>query len=163
MDIVFQSAVIFVKDIETSRSFYEGLLGQQVLMDHGPNVGFEGGFAIWQAEHAWQIIDHQPPGTPGPLGSHNLELYFETEDVETAVARLVDADVPVVHPLREQPWGQRVIRVYDPDHHVVEIGEPMPSVIRRFLGQGLSIDEVALRTSMPLNVVQQVADGMGQP
>jgi hypothetical protein len=78
-------------------------------------------------------------------------------DIETVVARLVDADVPVVHPLREQPWGQHVIRFYDPDGHVVEIGEPMPAVISRFLGQGLSVEEVARRTSMPLEIVQQMA------
>lgn len=157
MDITFQSAVIFVQDVDTSRHFYEGLLGQQVLMDHGPNVGFAGGFAIWQADHARQIMGQQPPGEPRPLGRGNLELYFETGDIETAVARLMDADVPVVHPLREQPWGQRVIRFYDPDGHIVEIGEPMPAVVGRFLGQGLSVDEVAQRTSMPLEIVQQIA------
>jgi catechol 2,3-dioxygenase-like lactoylglutathione lyase family enzyme len=157
MDITFQSAVIFVQDIDTSRRFYEGLLGQQVLMDHGPNVGFAGGFAIWQADHARQIMGQQPPDEPGPLGRGNLELYFETGDIESTVARLVDADMPLVHPLHEQPWGQRVIRVYDPDGHIVEIGEPMPAVVGRFLEQGLSVDEVAQRTSMPLEIVQQMA------
>jgi len=160
MDITFQSAVVFVQDIDTSRRFYEDLLSQQVLMDHGPNVGFAGGFAIWQADHARQIMGQQPPNEQEPLGRGNLELYFETGDIETAVARLVDADVPTVHPLREQPWGQRVIRFYDPDGHVVEIGEPMPVVISRFLGQGLSADEVAQRTSLPLEIVQQIAASM---
>jgi hypothetical protein len=31
--------------------------------------------------------------------------------------------VEYVHPLREQPWRQRVVRFYDPDHHIIEVGE----------------------------------------
>jgi hypothetical protein len=65
--------------------------------------------------------------------------------------------VAVVHPLREQPWGQRVLRVYDPDGHIVEVGEPMPAVIMRFLAEGLSPEAIAQRTAMPLDIVQQVA------
>jgi hypothetical protein len=60
--------------------------------------------------------------------------------------------------LREQPWGQRVFRVYDPDGHIVEIGEPMPVVIQRFLAQGMSAEEAAERTSMPLEIVQKIAE-----
>jgi catechol 2,3-dioxygenase-like lactoylglutathione lyase family enzyme len=160
LDISFQSSVILVKDIQASRQFYEGLLGQKVLMDHGPNVGFAGGFAIWQIDHAWQIIGHKPTVEPGPLGRSNLELYFESEDVETVAARLIEGGVPEVHPLREQPWGQRVVRFYDPDGHIIEIGEPMPAVIRRFLGQGLAAAEVAQQLSMPLEVVQQIAENL---
>ena len=56
MTIQFQTAVLFVQDIEASRNFYEKLLGQEVEMDFGPNVSFKGGFAIWQIEHAAQMI-----------------------------------------------------------------------------------------------------------
>lgn len=40
MEISYVSAVIFVRDIAISRRFHESVLGQQVLMDHGPSVGF---------------------------------------------------------------------------------------------------------------------------
>ena len=30
----------------------------------------------------------------------------------------------LVHPIRMEPWGQRVFRIFDPDKHVVELGEP---------------------------------------
>jgi hypothetical protein len=65
-----------------------------------------------------------------------------------------------VHPVVEQPWGQRVFRVYDPDGHVVEIGEPMDAVIRRFLEQGMTVEEAAPRTSMPLEIVRAIAKEM---
>jgi catechol 2,3-dioxygenase-like lactoylglutathione lyase family enzyme len=167
MDIKFQSSVIFVQDIEASRRFYRDLLGQEVAMDHGPNVGFVGGFAIWQVEHACEVMFDRPPHRPnvpmgsqaGQLGRENLELYFESADLDAVWARLSEAKVSLAHPLREQPWGQRVFRIYDPDGHIVEVGEPMPVVILRFLGQGMSLNEVAGRTSMPLEIVRQIAQG----
>jgi uncharacterized Zn finger protein len=92
------------------------------------------------------------------LGQDNFELYFETEDLDAIWTRLSNASVEVVHPVHEQPWGQRVIRVYDPDGHIVEVGEPMPLVIARFLAQGMAAEEVAERTLMPLEVVQQIGE-----
>ncbi len=157
MDTKFQSSVIFVKDIKASRQFYEGLLGQKVLMDHGPNVGFEGGFAIWQADHARQTIFGRSPGEASRLGHENCELYFETNDLDALLTRVSNAGVQFVHPLREQPWGQRVFRLYDPDGHIVEVGEPMPVVISRFLAQGMTVEQIAQHTSMPTEIVQAIA------
>lgn len=31
--------------------------------------------------------------------------------------------IEYVNPLMQHDWGQRVIRIYDPDRHVIEIGE----------------------------------------
>ena len=53
MDITFQGSVIFVRDITTSRRFYEGILDQEVEMDFGLNLGFKGGLALWQVDHAF--------------------------------------------------------------------------------------------------------------
>jgi hypothetical protein len=123
-------------------------------------VGFKGGFAIWQVDHAFQMIFECPPEESEQLGGNNFELYFEAADLDTVWARLSDGDVQIAHPMREQPWGQRVVRIYDPDGHVVEIGEPMPAVILRFLSQGMTAEEIAGRTSMPLEIVQQIAAGV---
>jgi catechol 2,3-dioxygenase-like lactoylglutathione lyase family enzyme len=156
MDLRLVSAVIFVKDIKASRHFYEEVLGQQVLMDHGPNVGFAGGFALWQIDHASQVI-FQRVSEEQPARSNKAELYFETGQIEEACQRLEAAGVEWIHPVIEQPWGQRVVRFYDADGHIIEFGEPMPAVITRFLGQGMSLEEVAQRTSMPLEIVSQIA------
>jgi catechol 2,3-dioxygenase-like lactoylglutathione lyase family enzyme len=155
--IQYQSSVIFVKNIKASRDFYEKLLGQEVEMDFGPNVGFKGGFAIWQVDHATEMIFEGPASDNGQLGRKNLELYFESPDLETIWNQLMDADVWAVHPLREHPWGQCVFRVYDPDGHIVEVGEPMPVVIQRFLAKGMPPEAVAEKTSMPLAIVRQLA------
>jgi catechol 2,3-dioxygenase-like lactoylglutathione lyase family enzyme len=159
MNVTYQSSVIFVQDIAASRHFYEELLGQEVEMDFGPNVGFGGGFALWQVDHAFQMIYERAPYAAQRLGRQNYELYFETGDLEAASIRLSGAGVEFVHPLREQPWGQRAFRIYDPDGHIVELGEPMPAVIARLLGEGLSAGAVAERTGMPLEIVEQIAGG----
>ena len=157
MTIQYQSSVIFVKDVEASRHFYEKFLGQEVDMDFGPNVGFKGGFAIWQIDHAFEMIFEGAVNGNGQLGRKNLELYFESADLEAVWNQLMEADVWAVHPPREQPWGQRAFRVYDPDGHIVEVGEPMQAVIRRLLQQELPAEAVAEKTSMPLEMVQQIA------
>lgn len=156
MAVKFQSTVLFVRDMGAARGFYEGLLEQQVLMDHGPNVGFVGGFALWQADHAEQIVYGRQLEREGKLGTHNCEIYFESEDLDAAWQRLADAGVEVVHPMREQPWCQRVFRVYDPDGHIVELGEPMYVVVARLRAQGMTPEAISTRTSMPLEIVRQI-------
>jgi catechol 2,3-dioxygenase-like lactoylglutathione lyase family enzyme len=159
MTIQFQSSALFVRDIQASRRFYEELLGQEVEMDFGANVGYKGGFAIWQVDSAFEMIFERPADAEARLGCDNFELYFESPDLDIVWTRLSNQEVEVVHPLREQPWGQRVIRIFDPDGHIVEIGEPMPIVIVRFLAQGMTAEAVAERTLMPLEFVQQVSEG----
>ncbi|MDQ1252590.1 MAG: hypothetical protein QG646_1712 [Euryarchaeota archaeon] len=88
--------------------------------------------------------------------SNNFELYFEEEDMDSFLQKLKEISyIEYVHGLKEQPWGQRVIRFYDPDKHIVEVGEPMESVVKRFLSKGLSIEETSKRTLMPEEFVRQ--------
>lgn len=157
MELKLVSSVIFVKDMQKSRSLYEGVLGQKVLMDHGPNVGFEGGFALWQSDHAGQIIFGDVPAENTGSNHTQAELYFETPQLDEAFQKISNCGVDIIHPLREQPWGQRVFRFYDFDRHIIELGEPMPAVIFRYLGQGLSVEEIAGKTFMPVDIVRQIA------
>lgn len=157
MPLKFISSVLFVKDIQAARHFYEDLLQQKVENDFGLSIGYVGGFSIWQGEHAYQSIFAASADGALPFGRQNAELCFETEDVEALCAALAQANVAFVHPVHEQGWGQRVFRVYDPDGHILEIGEPMTAVIRRLLSLGKSIDEVTRQTAMPREIVEAIA------
>ena len=161
MKAKFQSAVIFVREMAVSRRFYEDLLGQEVEMDFGPNVGYKAGFALWQADHAYSVMFDPAPDVGEKLGRDNLEIYFEVDDLDGLWAELMAAGTAMVHPIREQPWGQRVGRVYDPDGHIVEVAEPMPVTVRRLLDAGLTAEQVAARTAMPLPFIERVAAGGG--
>ena len=87
--------------------------------------------------------------------SNNFELYFEEKQFGEFLERLRGYDgAELIHDAREYPWGQNVIRFYDPDKHIIEVGESMASVIRRFRGQGLAPEEIAERTQHPLEFVE---------
>jgi catechol 2,3-dioxygenase-like lactoylglutathione lyase family enzyme len=153
-EMKFICPLIVVNDMEVSRNFYEKVLNQKVEYDFGENVSFEGGFAIHLKSHFSDLLNINENGILQK--SNNSELYFEEEDLDSFLQKLKDIDsIEYVHGLKEQPWGQRVIRFYDPDMHIIEVGEPMESVVKRLLNEGLSIEETSKRTSMPEEFVRQ--------
>ena len=56
----------------------------------------------------------------------------------------------------EHEWGQRVIRIYDLDGHVIEIGESLEYVARRFLEEGMGLEETARKTQLPLSQIEEM-------
>ena len=152
MELELVSFALFVEDVTVSRHFYEDIIGQKVVLDFGENVGYESGLAIWQKKHALQTIF----GRQVNSGKACEEIYFETPDLDDALEKLQAHDVKFIHGILEQPWGQRVMRFYDPDEHIIEIGEPMPVTVQRFAAQGMNPEQVAKRTSMPLEIVKQI-------
>lgn len=149
----FICPLIIVNNIEISRKFYENILNQKVQFDFGENVSFESGFAIHLKPHFANLIDTGENKIVEK--SNNFELYFEEDNLDSFLQKLKSiGSIEYVHGLKEQPWGQRVIRFYDPDKHIVEVGEPMESVVKRFLSEGLSVEETAKRTLMPEEFVR---------
>jgi len=149
MTINFSSSVIMVADVAKSREFYEGLLGQTVLMDNGPNVIYTGGFSIWQRDAALGIIFEGSSQRPAPKVPPVLELYFESAELEEAWAKCSRYPDQVIHAIIEHPWGQKGFRIYDPDGFIIDISEPLSIMVKRFLQQGLTIPEIANKSGMP--------------
>ena len=120
--------LIIVDEIAPSRFFYEQILGQKVEYDFGHHVQFKGNFSIHLKSHFLTLLGdvNQYHATKK---AHNGELYFETDNLETIYLGLKHAEVEFIHGIQEQPWGQRVIRLYDPDGHVIEIGETMDAAV----------------------------------
>ncbi len=48
------------------------------------------------------------------------------------------------------------MRLYDPDDHIVEIGETMEAVVWRLYEQGHSIDSISEKSSMPSEFIKAV-------
>ncbi|MEO1678153.1 MAG: VOC family protein [Pseudomonadota bacterium] len=119
----FVNPLPFVEDVERSRDFYAGVLGLSVLQDHGNFVMFEGGFAIHDGKSLFRNVFSCDDTSASPYGRRNLVLYFEETDLDGAFTR-IRPNVQLIHDIRDEPWGQRVFRFYDPDQHVVEVGEP---------------------------------------
>lgn len=126
MNLKFINTIVFVKDIDISKAFYTETLGLQVIGDHGAFVLFENHLAIHQARELAATVwkGGTPSDTDQLQGRQNVLIYFETESLESAFTRLKD-QVRLIHPIEKQAWGQLVFRFYDPDGHVIEIGEPL--------------------------------------
>jgi catechol 2,3-dioxygenase-like lactoylglutathione lyase family enzyme len=151
----FSGPLIVVEDMARARQFYEHVLGQKVKFDFGENVPFEGGFSLHLRPH-FQSLLGDPAQYPVTRKAHWGELYFETDELEPVYERLLAARVEFIHALCEQPWGQRVMRLYDPDGHIVEIGETMEAVVWRFYQQGLPVDRISEKSSMPREFIEGV-------
>ena len=146
----FVSPLIAVKDLGAARTFYETVLGQQVTLDLGANLSFNAEFAL-QENYAGLVGVGELPITYRP---NDHEMYFEEENFDAFLAHLEKFDITYLHRAKEYPWGQRVVRFYDPDGHIIEVGESMESVFRRFHAQGMSVEQVAERTAHPVEFVR---------
>ncbi len=148
----YRGALIAVRDIERSKAFYLELFGQEVTEDYGWNVVLTGGLSL-QQEFAW-LADL--PAESVMVRSHNMEVYFEADDFDDFIKRLkIRDDILYVHPPKTQGWQQRTVRIYDPDGHIVEIGEPMARVAQRLFREGKTREDIATVTQQSLAFVQE--------
>lgn len=112
--------LIVVEDIDKSVAFYKELFGMHVIRDFDGNVILTDGLVL-QDKKIWEDFT----GKKVADRANDAELYFESTDIDAFQAKLelTDIEFEYVNELVEEPWGQRVIRIYDPDGHIIEIGE----------------------------------------
>lgn len=152
----YHSAAAFVRDIQVSMKFYTEVLGLAVELDFGKNVILEGGITLWEIN-----LDHIIPKRLGidaieNRGVNRFEFYFETEDPETVYERLSARGVEFLHPVHEEYWGQKTLRFFDPDRHLIEIGESMDTFVRRLYKETGSPEQVSKKTSITLDEVRGI-------
>lgn len=149
----FLNPMIVVSDMEKSKEFYNKVLGLDVVIDFGENVTLTGGIAL-QTKNTWCAFIHKDESEIVFKGN-DAELYFEEDDFDSFILKLnTIEDINFVHNELEHSWGQRVVRFYDPDNHIIEVGENMIMVVKRFLSGGLSIEEVAIRMDVAVDYVK---------
>ena len=138
----YNCTVISVADINAARKFYEDLFGLEVFQDYGRNIAFTCGLAL-QQDFDWLV--HLPKESI-LRKSNNVELCFEEQDFDSFLHKLKEyPNIEYLGEVIEHSWGQRVIRFYDLDGHIIEVGENMKMVIKRFLASGMTIDEVSVK------------------
>ncbi len=119
--VKFICPLIVVSDIAKSRYFYEKFLNQTVKYDFEENIQFSSGLSIHLKSHYEKLINRNVIS-----GENNsFELFFESEDLDSFEAFLLENNIDFIHRIRTEPWNQRVLRFYDPDKHIIEVGEPM--------------------------------------
>lgn len=144
-----KNPMLVVTDIDKSVDFYKKRFGLHVIMDFGANKTLTGGLALQTVETYKELI-----GTSEiSFGGNNFELYFEEDDFDKFVDKLKEGDMEYVHPVIEHSWGQRVVRLYDPDKHIIEVGENMKTVCKRFLNSRMTPEQVAERMDVPMKFI----------
>jgi catechol 2,3-dioxygenase-like lactoylglutathione lyase family enzyme len=151
---------ILVDDMKASRAFYESGLQQIVTVDSESHVSYEGGFSLWLRAMAVELIAgvKAPPREKSRLQNIEYELSFECDDIEAMRRHLLGLGHSLIHEIREEPWGQRLFRLCDPDGHVVEIGEPMIAALKHIHAETGDIEQTALRTHTPVDVLRGLLD-----
>ena len=152
----FHSTAIFVSDIARTKAFYTGLLGQEIQLDFGRNVILKSSLTLWEIQQTHiipQTLGQEQ--TAGPCGNR-FEVYFETSALDHVYEQLTAAGVEFLHPVHEEPWGQRTIRCFDPDRHLIEIGEPLEIFIGRLYSKGMSPEQITEKTGVPINKVREI-------
>lgn len=117
-----KNVLVVMKDIEKSREFYHDLFGLDTILDHGGNMILTEGLVL-QDEKIWRDF----VGKEIVQKSNSCELYFEERDIEAFVEKLEERypDIEYVNRLMTHSWGQKMVRFYDLDGNLIEVGTPM--------------------------------------
>ncbi len=117
-----KNILIVVKDIEKSKQFYHDLFGLDMILDNDGNMILTEGLVL-QDEKIWRSF----LGKDIVPESNSCELYFEEPDIEAFIEKLekLYPSIQYVNELMVHSWGQKVIRFYDLDGNLIEVGTPM--------------------------------------
>ena len=117
-----KNILIVVKDIEKSKQFYNDLFGLDLILDNDGNMILTEGLVL-QDEIIWKKF----LGKDIIPKNNSCELYFEEQDIEEKIEKLESLypDIQYVNRLMTHSWGQKVIRFYDLDGNLIEVGTPM--------------------------------------
>ena len=139
--------LISVADINAARKFYEDLFGLEVFQDYGRNIAFTCGLAL-QQDFDWLV---NIPKEKVLKKSNNAEVVFEEQDFDGFLNKLKEyPEIEYLGEVIEHSWGQRVIRFYDLDEHLIEVGEDMQMVVKRFLASGMTMEEVSAKMDVSI-------------
>lgn len=117
-----RNVLIAVNDIDRAIRFYKEIFGLQVILNQDGNVIMSEGLVLQDAKIWQQFLEKEL------ISKNNMtELYFEEADIEGFVKRLEESDFEIeyVNEIMTHSWGQKVVRFYDPDGNLIEVGSPM--------------------------------------
>jgi lactoylglutathione lyase len=112
--------IITTADLAAALVFYRDLLGATVSYEF-PGPDGEPGYVGLELGGAHLGIGRDPAASAPPTERFSLWVY--AEDCDSAVERLRAGGVRILEEPADQPWGERIARVADPDGNVVIIGQ----------------------------------------
>ncbi|MFD3331313.1 VOC family protein [Streptomyces sp. NPDC058700] len=122
MNVSTSTLSLTVADVDASREFLTTHLGYQVAM------AADGFASLTREDAAVDIVllrrgtDVLPPEQRDQQAA-GLILAFTVTDLAAEETRLREAGAPITMPLREEPWGERLFQLTDPNGVVVQLVE----------------------------------------
>lgn len=120
--------ILAVSDLERSVTFYRQAFGWPIRINAPVLVELElpdgRGLGLYKRSG----FAHNTQQTPVlvPVGEiSGTELYFRTDDLDGAVARLEAAGARPLSALAERPWGDEAAYFADPDGNVIVVSRPL--------------------------------------
>lgn len=115
-----KNILLVVRDAQKSKAFYKELFGLEVVADFGENVVLTGGLVL-QEQKLWEETIGQAVVAGGNAGA----LYFEEYELDKFIEKLEHSEweITYLHQPVVNVAGQRAIRIYDLDKHIIEISE----------------------------------------
>lgn len=117
-----KNVLITVNEMDRAIQFYKEIFGLQVVLNQDGNVIMTEGLVLQDAKIWKRFLDREL------IPKNNMsELYFEESNIDEFVKRLDESEYEIeyVCELMEHSWGQKVVRFYDPDGNLIEVGTPM--------------------------------------
>lgn len=149
------SFVILIRDdLNVMKDFYLKVLGFEVVNDFGTCIALNNGLSLWKADPLHPIS----PYVAKKSGSA-FELCLETsrdDEFDSMVSRILSAKPKLLHDVRVESWGQKTIRFFDSEDNLIEYGESIPCFVRRMSREGLSAEEIAAKTGVPLGEISKI-------
>ena len=99
-------------NVEKAEAFYHDILGLRLIMDHSwlRTYGSDAKMTVQVS-----FASEGGSGTPVP------DLSIEVDDIETALARVKKAGIPIEYGPKSEPWGVRRFYVRDPFGKLINI------------------------------------------
>jgi len=160
--IKYHSVVLICKDLQISGEFYQGLFGLEIELAIDGLTTYKDGISLWKESVASDLM-YSGLGSSLPQERPDTEIYFETDDLDGFFEQIRNTHVKFLHQIETTPWQQRTVRFFDPDDHLIEVGESMEEVIRRIAREGHTPDEVAALTMMPKEIIKAILDQKNTP
>ena len=110
------------KRLQESIKYYQDMFGFALIRDNDGNMELSGNLYL-QDEKYWERFT----GRRIVQQSNQTELYFEEPEIDSFVKKLerLYPDTEYVNQLMTHSWGQQVVRFYDLDGNLIEVGTPV--------------------------------------
>ena len=118
----YKGTLIVVESCDRALKFYQDMFGFELIKDNDGNMELTGGLYLQEAKYFEKFTNKSTTSK-----SNSSELYFEETDIESFIEKLQNLypETEYVNELMTHSWGQRVVRFYDPDGNLIEVGIPI--------------------------------------